>query len=65
VEECLRHNGSVAAWRRLVTRDVTIGGVDISAGSKLLIVTYSANHDERHLPMPTCLTSGATPRATT
>ena len=23
VEECLRHNGSVAAWRRLATRDVT------------------------------------------
>ncbi|NML34193.1 cytochrome P450/oxidoreductase [Paraburkholderia antibiotica] len=48
VEECLRHNGSVAAWRRLVTRDVTIGGIDIAAGSKLLIVTSSANHDEHH-----------------
>ncbi|KTT25883.1 cytochrome P450/oxidoreductase [Pseudacidovorax intermedius] len=48
VEECLRHNGSVAAWRRLATQDVTIGGVAIPAGSKLLIVTSSANHDERH-----------------
>ncbi|CAE6934783.1 Carnitine monooxygenase reductase subunit [Paraburkholderia domus] len=47
VEECLRHNGSVAAWRRLATCDVTVGGVDIPAGSKLLIVTSSANHDER------------------
>jgi len=47
VEECLRHNGSVAAWRRMTTRDVTIDGVDIPAGSKLLIVTASANHDER------------------
>jgi len=46
VEECLRHNGSVAAWRRLATRDVTVGGIDIPAGSKLLIVTSSANHDE-------------------
>ncbi|SAK42917.1 cytochrome P450/oxidoreductase [Caballeronia ptereochthonis] len=46
VEECLRHNGSVAAWRRLATKDVTIGGIDISAGSKLLIVTSSANHDQ-------------------
>ncbi|MGF6770262.1 cytochrome P450/ferredoxin-NADP reductase [Paraburkholderia sp. GAS199] len=46
VEECLRHNGSVAAWRRLATRDVVIGGIDIPAGSKLLIVTSSANHDE-------------------
>ena len=47
VEECLRHNGSIAAWRRLATTDVTIGGIDIPAGSKLLIVTSSANHDER------------------
>ena len=48
VEECLRHNGSVAAWRRLVTADTQVGGIDIPAGSKLLIVTSSANHDERH-----------------
>jgi cytochrome P450/ferredoxin-NADP reductase len=48
VEECLRHNGSVAAWRRLATKDVQIGGIDIPAGAKLLIVTSSANHDERH-----------------
>lgn len=48
VEECLRHNGSVAAWRRLATKDVQIDGVDIPAGSKLLIVTSSANHDDRH-----------------
>jgi len=50
VEECLRHNGSVAAWRRLATRDVSIGGIDIAAGAKLLIVTSSANHDEAHFP---------------
>lgn len=48
VEECLRHNGSVAAWRRLATRDVTINGVEIPEGAKLLIVTSSANHDDRH-----------------
>ncbi|PJX23379.1 cytochrome [Advenella sp. S44] len=48
VEECLRHNGSIAAWRRLATRDVEIGGIPIAAGSKLLIVSSSANHDERH-----------------
>lgn len=48
VEECLRHNGSVAAWRRLVTRDTQIAGVPMAAGSKLLIVSSSANHDERH-----------------
>jgi cytochrome P450/ferredoxin-NADP reductase len=48
VEECLRHNGSVAAWRRLVTKDVRIDGIDIPAGSRLLIVMSSANHDEGH-----------------
>lgn len=48
VEECLRHNGSVAAWRRVVTRDTSVGGIALAAGSKLLIVTSSANHDERH-----------------
>lgn len=48
VEECLRHNGSVAAWRRIVTADAQVGGVDLPAGSKLLIVTSSANHDEGH-----------------
>ncbi len=48
VEECLRHNGSVAAWRRLATKDVEIGGIAIPAGSKLLIVSSSANHDEAH-----------------
>ncbi|MCW0216418.1 MAG: cytochrome P450/oxidoreductase [Pseudonocardia sp.] len=52
VEECLRHNGSVAAWRRLVTADTTIGGVPIPAGAKLLIVSSSANHDERHFDDP-------------
>lgn len=48
VEECLRHNGSVAAWRRVATADTQVGGVEIPAGSKLLIVTSSGNHDERH-----------------
>ncbi|MEK8050901.1 cytochrome P450/oxidoreductase [Ideonella sp. DXS22W] len=50
VEECLRHNGSVAAWRRLVTQDTEVGGVKLAAGSKLLIVMASANHDEAHFP---------------
>ena len=48
VDECLRHNGSVAAWRRLATKDARIEEVDIPSGSKLLIVMSSANHDERH-----------------
>lgn len=50
VDECLRHNGSVAAWRRLVTQDTTVAGTLLPSGAKLLIVTASANHDERHFP---------------
>lgn len=52
VEECIRYNGSVAAWRRIATKDTRIGDVDISAGSRLLIVMSSANHDERHFEDP-------------
>ena len=52
VEECLRHSGSIVAWRRIATADARIGGVDIPKGAKLLIVTASANHDERHFENP-------------
>ncbi|MEZ5792761.1 MAG: cytochrome P450/oxidoreductase [Nitratireductor sp.] len=52
VEECLRHSGSIAAWRRLATADTQINGVSIPAGARLLIVSSSANHDERHFENP-------------
>lgn len=52
VEECLRHAGSVVAWRRQVTKPATLGGVDLPEGAKLLIVTASANHDPRHFEEP-------------
>jgi len=52
VEECLRHSGSIVAWRRVATADTTIGGIEIAKGAKLLIVTSSANHDERHFENP-------------
>ena len=48
VEECLRLAGSIVAWRRLVLADTVIGDVAVPKGAKLLIVTTSANHDERH-----------------
>ena len=52
VEECLRHNGPIASWRRRATRDVEIEGVRIPAGSRLLLVVSSANHDPRHFGDP-------------
>lgn len=52
VEECLRRSGSIIAWRRLVTADTKIAGVDIPKDAKLLIVMTSANHDERQFENP-------------
>ncbi len=45
VEEVLRFDTSVLAWRRVTTRPVRIGGVDIPAGSKLLLALGAANRD--------------------
>jgi cytochrome P450/ferredoxin-NADP reductase len=52
VEECLRHSGSVVAWRRIATRDAKVGGVTIPKGGKILMVTASANRDPRHFENP-------------
>ena len=45
VEECLRAASSVIAWRRRTLDPVTLHGVDIPAGAKLLIYNGAANHD--------------------
>lgn len=50
VEECLRMSGSIIAWRRVALKDVTVGGVPLPAGSKILMVMASGNCDERHFP---------------
>jgi cytochrome P450/ferredoxin-NADP reductase len=55
VEECLRHSGSVVAWRRVATRDVRVGGVTIPEGGRILMVTASANHDPAVFPTPEVL----------
>ncbi len=48
VEESLRFSGSIIAWRRVALEDVSVGGVDLAAGSKVLMVMTSGNHDEQH-----------------
>ncbi len=55
VEECLRHSGSVVAWRRIATQDAEVAGVTIPKGGKILMVTASANHDPRHFDHPDAL----------
>jgi cytochrome P450/ferredoxin-NADP reductase len=52
VEECLRVAGSIIAWRRVATRETSVGGVTIPEGGKLLLVQASANKDPRHWDNP-------------
>jgi cytochrome P450 len=45
VEEGLRHDSSVLAWRRVATADTEIGGVAVPAGSAVLLLLAAANRD--------------------
>jgi cytochrome P450 len=45
VEEALRFDSSNLAWRRVTTKPVTLRGVDIPAGARLLLLLGAANHD--------------------
>ena len=46
VEESLRFYTPVPHWRRITTKAVTIGGVDLPAGARLLIALASADRDD-------------------
>jgi cytochrome P450 len=46
VEEALRHDSSVVAWRRRTLRAVELRGVAIPEGAQVLLLLGSANHDE-------------------
>lgn len=52
VEEGLRHDTSVIAWRRVAREVTTIGGTAVPAGAKLLLLLASANHDPARFPDP-------------
>jgi cytochrome P450 len=45
VEETLRYDPSVPVWRRITTRPVTLGGVDLPAGAKLFLWLAAAGRD--------------------
>ena len=47
LQECLRYESSVQALARTTTREVTVGGVTIPAGEKVMMLYGSANRDER------------------
>ena len=47
VEEILRYQSSVPAWRRVTTKPVKLGDYDLPAGARIMMLTGSANHDEQ------------------
>jgi cytochrome P450 len=52
VEESLRYDPSVAVWRRVTTRPVTLAGVDLPAGSRLFLWLAAAGRDEEAFQRP-------------
>jgi cytochrome P450 len=52
VEEVLRYDSSIIAWRRITTRPVTIGGTDLPTGSKLMLLLGAADRDPNLFPEP-------------
>jgi cytochrome P450 len=52
VEEMLRFDTSVPAWRRMATRTVEIAGVEVPEEARLLLLLASANRDERQFDDP-------------
>ena len=45
IEEALRFDSSNVAWRRVTTRAVTLRGVEIPKGARILVLLGAANHD--------------------
>jgi cytochrome P450 len=54
IEEVLRFDSSVIAWRRQTTQAVAIGGVPVPAGANLLLLLGSANRDPAVFADPDC-----------
>lgn len=52
VEETLRFESSQISWRRVTTQDTTLGGVDLPAGTKLMLNFAAANHEPDRFAEP-------------
>lgn len=52
VEECLRFESPVRGDFRLSKVPVTVGGVDLDAGTTVMLVNAAANRDPAHFPDP-------------
>ncbi|QJW83777.1 cytochrome P450 [Ramlibacter terrae] len=58
VEESLRIDPPVQSWRRLVREEATLDGVTIPAGSRLLMMFASGNHDPEQFEDPEAFCPG-------
>lgn len=52
VEETLRFESSQIAWRRVVTKETTLGGVDLPAGTRIFLNFAAANRQPDVFEMP-------------
>ncbi|MCB5182800.1 cytochrome P450 [Streptomyces antimicrobicus] len=52
VEEALRHDTAIQAFRRVTTRPVALAGTELPAGAALLVAFGSANRDEERHERP-------------
>jgi cytochrome P450 len=52
VEETLRYDPSVPVWRRVTTRRVTLGGVDLPEGARLFLWLAAGGRDPSVFPRP-------------
>jgi cytochrome P450 len=52
VDEILRFDPSVPVWRRVTTRQVNLGGVDLPEGAKLFLWLAAAGRDAEVFPDP-------------
>lgn len=52
IHECLRLEGPVQAFSRVVTEDSEIDGYEVRSGQRLHVCFASANRDERHYQNP-------------
>jgi cytochrome P450 len=52
VEESLRHESPVKGDFRLARKTTTVGGVDVPAGTTLMVVNGAANRDPNRFPEP-------------
>lgn len=50
IEEILRLRGPVQGFIRTATQEVTVGGVTMPQGTKLLLIYASGSRDESHFP---------------